>query len=268
MTDSFPSPGFRPLIHRYTGELKAGCRPTRRGFDSDVTVLVECEKGSFFVKAMRNRPGGRRDSIIREGLINPYVRDVSPAVRWRAEDEDWVVLGFEAVDGRPADFAPGSADLPAVVGAVDRLGGLDVPEVARGWVETRWDRFAADPGEAELFRGDALLHTDINPGNLHVGAERVWVVDWAWPTRGAAFIDPAMLAVQLVSAGHSAESAESWASRCRAWRETDPKALDAFAAATVRMNRAFAARKPDAAWLGAMVAAAEAWAVHRGVRVG
>ncbi|WP_407565336.1 hypothetical protein [Streptomyces sp. 184] len=85
-----------------------------------------------------------------------------------------------------------------------------------------------------------------------------------WPTRGAAFIDPAILVVQLVSSGHSAESAESRVSRCTAWAEADPKALDAFAAATVRMNRAVAARKPEADWLRAMTAAAEAWANWRG----
>jgi hypothetical protein len=37
--------------------------------------------------------------------------------------------------------------------------------------------------------GDALLHTDFNPLNILVGPDRVWMIDWAWPTRGAAFID-------------------------------------------------------------------------------
>jgi RIO-like serine/threonine protein kinase len=36
-----------------------------------------------------------------------------------------------------------------------------------------------------------LLHTDFNPLNILLGPDRVWIIDWAWPTRGASFIDAA-----------------------------------------------------------------------------
>ncbi|GAA3616795.1 protein kinase [Streptomyces sp. S1A] len=255
---------FRELIRPHTGDLTR-VRPTAGGHSSDVATVVECEKGPFFVKAVPNRPGGRRDSIVRERLINPAVRSVSPALRWHAENDVWVVLGFDAVEGRAADFSPGSPDLPTVVGLVDRIGELDLPEVAREWPETRWDRFAGDEGQAALLRGDDLLHTDINPGNMMIGEHTAWAVDWSWPTRGAGFIDPACLVVQLIAAGHSPESAESWASGCAAWADADPKAVDAFARANALMYRVFADRKPDASWLGAMADASRAWADHRGV---
>ncbi|WP_406331874.1 hypothetical protein [Streptomyces sp. NBC_00203] len=264
MSPTLPAPEIQALIGQHTGELSS-LRRTERGFSSDLTALVEGEKGGFFVKAVRNRPGGRRDSLTRERLINPFVSPISPALRWCAEDEDWVVLGFEAVTGRLSDFGPGSPDLPRIVQLLDRVGRLDLPEVARDWPETRWDRFALDETEAELFRGKSLLHTDINPSNLIVGEQNMWAVDWAWPTRGAAFIDPALFVVQLVAAGHTAEGAESWASRCTAWTKADPKAVDAFVGATVRMYRAFAERKPDVPWIKAMEAAAQAWADHRRV---
>jgi hypothetical protein len=257
-------PEVRALIHPYTGDVSE-VHPSKYGFSSDLTAVVECEKGPFFVKVMRNRPGGRRDSIMREKAVNPYVQSVAPALRWHAEDEGWVVLGFEEVEGKPSDFEPGSPDLPAVVELVDQLGRLPLPEVARDWPETRWDRFASDPAEAELFRGDALLHTDINPDNMLIAREGGWVVDWAWPTQGAAFIDPACLVVQLVAAGHSAKAAEGWATDCTAWQDADPQAIDAFASATLRMYRQFAERRPDEAWRAAMVTAAENWAAHRGV---
>lgn len=264
MNPDLPESEIRALIHPITGALSSMER-TARGFSSDLTALVDCEKGSFFVKAVRNRPGGRRDSLIRERSINSAVRPLSPALRWHAEDDDWLVLGFEAVDGRPSDFTPDSTDLPAVVELVDLIGTLGLPEVARDWHETRWNRFALDESEAELFRGDALLHTDINPSNLLVGERGMWAVDWAWPTRGAGFIDPALLALQLVSAGHSPESAEEWASGCRAWVSANPRAVDAFAAANLRMYRVFAERKPDASWLKAMAVAAQSWVEHRGM---
>ncbi|KPI12015.1 hypothetical protein OK074_2636 [Actinobacteria bacterium OK074] len=210
-------------------------------------------------------------------LIRPYTgepagirrtaRGFSPALRWRAEGERWIVLGFDVVAGRDAGFGPGSPDLASVVELVDSVGKLGLPEVAEGWPESRWNRFALDASEAELFQGRALLHTDINPSNLIVGSRGTWVVDWAWPTRGAGFIDPALLVVQLVSAGHGPGAAEAWASGCAAWGRADPKALDAFAAATVRMYRTFAGRRPGAAWLEAMVEAARFWAGRRGVTV-
>lgn len=262
MSRNAPGPEFWTLIHPHTGDL-ADFRPTSRGFSSDVTALIDCEKGRFFVKAVHNRPGGRRDSIIRERLINSAVYPVSPVLRWHVEDDAWVALGFEWVEGRASDFAPDSADLPVVVDILNRIGELDLPEVAQAWPETRWNRFAVDKAEAALLQGEALLYTDIHPSNLLIGDQNTWAVDWSWPTHGAAFIDPPCLVVQLIATGHSAESAESWASGCSAWADANPRAIDAFAAATLRMNRAFAARNPDAAWLRAMADAAQAWVAHR-----
>lgn len=266
MNGTLPGSDFWTLVRPWTGDVDE-VRPTARGYSSDLTVVVECEKGPFFVKAMRNRPGGRRDSIVREALINPFVVPVSPALRWRAEDAEWIALGFEAVQGRSSKFDPDSPDLPRITDILNRIGELAVPDVAEGWPETRWDRFAEDAAGAALFEGKALLHTDINPSNLMIGERNAWAVDWSWPTRGAAFIDPACLVVQLISSEHSAEEAEGWAARCRAWKEADSRAIDVFAAANLRMMRRFAERRPDEEWRGAMVKAARAWVDHRGVTV-
>ncbi len=264
MSRDLPSADLLTLIRPYTGDL-AGVRPTERGFGSDITAVVTCEKGPIFVKAMRNHPGGRRDSIVRERLINPAVYPVSPALRWHVEDDEWIALGFEVVEGRSCDFEPDSSDLPAVVELLNRIGQLDLPEMARDWPETRWDRFTMGEAEAALFRGDTLLHGDINPSNLMIGDRNTWAVDWSWPTHGAAFMDPACLIIQLVAAGHTPESAESWAAGCKAWANADPKAVDAFAAAAMRMNLWIARRKPEEPWRMAMAEAAWNWANHRGM---
>ncbi|WP_199239452.1 protein kinase [Streptomyces sp. ICBB 8177] len=161
---------------------------------------------------------------------------------------------------------PGSADLGHVVAGVARVGGIRLPSFARDWHETRWDRFADDPSAAAtLFRGDTLLHTDLNPDNILLGPGSTWIVDWAWPSRGAAFIDPACLVLQLLAAGHTAASAESWAAHCPAWRTAQPRALDAFATACFRMYRTHSLRSPGAAWLSVMTDAARAWLRHRGI---
>lgn len=264
MARKAPDAEFWELIHPYTGVV-ADTQPTARGFGSDLTAVVECEKGPWFVKAMRNRPGGRRDSIQREGLINTAVQPISPPLRWLVESAGWIVLGFEVVAGRRSSFKPDSPDLPAVVEVVDQMGQLPVPEVARNWHESRWDRFTPE-GDEKLFQGETLLYTDINESNLMIGEDQTWAVDWSWPTVGAGFIDPACLVVQFIAAGHTAEDAEGWAAGCKTWADADRTALDAFAMANARMYRTFADRRPDATWLEAMATAASDWVVHRGLR--
>lgn len=257
-------PEFMALIRSHTGDV-ADVRPASGGNNSASTVLVECARGPFFVKAVPNRPGGRRDSLIREALINPYVVPVSPAVRWQVEDDAWIALGFEVIDARPADFAPDSPDLPAIISVLNQIADRPLPEVARDWPETRWDRHATNEADTALFTGQTLLYTDINPGNLLIADQHTWAVDWSWPTHGAAFIDPACLVVQLVAAGHSTTSAESWAAGCTAWEKADTRAIDAFATATMRMWQRSADRRPDTPWLHAMAEAAHQWADHRGI---
>ncbi|MCE3033382.1 protein kinase [Streptomyces sp. CMSTAAHL-2] len=266
MQTESPASEILPLVRDHTGPV-TGIHRTPHGHSSDLTAIVECAKGPFFVKAVRNRPGGRRDSLIREREVGAALVPVAPPLLWDVEAEEWLVLGYEAVDGRPADFEPGSADLPLVADLVARIGRVPLPAFARDWTETRWDRFAATGSEAGLFRGDTLLHTDINPSNMLVAGRRVWAVDWAWPTRGAGFIDPALLVVQLVTSGHTPAEAEKWAAQVPAWREAEPEAVDAFAAAGLRMYRERTRRRPAEEWLTAMVRAYEAWTSHRGVGV-
>ncbi|MFI1377798.1 hypothetical protein [Embleya sp. NPDC020886] len=140
---SLPGLELLALIKPHTGEPRI-IRPTARGFGSDVAALVEGGNGRFFVKAVRNRPGGRRDSLVRERLINPTAHPISPALPWNAEDDEWVAPGFEMVEGRCSDFAPDSPDLTSIVDSLNRIGEFDLPEVAHDWSETRWNRFAAD----------------------------------------------------------------------------------------------------------------------------
>ncbi|MFF9897428.1 radical SAM protein [Streptomyces longispororuber] len=260
--DDLPDSHFRELIHPYTGDVTEVRRPAR-GFSSDFAAVIRAEAGRFFVKAMFNQPGGRLDSLNRERDIAPYVESVSPRLLWSADGEGWVILGFEAIDGRTSSFNLDSADLPVIVETLNRAAAIPTPSVARDWPETRWDAFAADEAEAELFRGTSLLHTDINPSNIMIGPDRAWIVDWSWPTRGAGFIDPATFVVQLISAGHTPAEAEAWAAGCRAWRVADSRAITAFAKATMRMYGHSARSSPAAGWLQAMEDAARSWVRYR-----
>lgn len=58
-----------------------------------------------------------------------------------------------------------------------------------------------DPASASLFAGSALTHSDWTPDNVLVSPGRAWLIDWAWPTLGAAWTDPACWILRLMASG-------------------------------------------------------------------
>ncbi|MDE3721862.1 protein kinase [Nocardiopsis sp. N85] len=253
---------YKDIILPHTGPI-TDVRPTQGGSGFSTTALVTGEHGEFFVKGVPNRPGGRLDSLVREGQVNAALSGISPLVRWKV-DGPWFVLGFEVVEGRPANYRPGEDDdTSRIVEMIDRIAAVELPPEAAGWAETRWDRFTDTP---ELLAGDTLVYTDIQPENILISQDRTWVVDWAWPTRGAAFLTPACFVVQLIAGGHTPAEAEAWVDGCETWKTADPEAIDAFARAHVGIQQWVVEARPEEKWRKSMLAAAEAWAAHRGVR--
>jgi hypothetical protein len=154
MTKQDPGAEFWTLITPHTGAINTA-HHTEHGYNSHVTAVVDCESGPVFVKAVRE-PSPHAPSFAREAEINPYVRSVSPALRWRAHRQGWIVLAFDVVSGPYADFVPGSPDLPAIADAVNAIGAIDCPEEDVLTRRTRvsieeWDRgVAAAPEVAAL----------------------------------------------------------------------------------------------------------------------
>jgi Ser/Thr protein kinase RdoA (MazF antagonist) len=112
-----------------------------------------------------------------------------------------------------------------------------------------------------------LLHTDFNPLNVPIRDGTAWIIDWAWPTRGAAFIDPACFLLRLMLGGHTTAQAESWAAQCDSWAAASDKAIDTFALACTRMYAEIAHEDPQP-WKQRLAAAARDWARHRSQRQG
>ncbi|KOX15258.1 protein kinase [Nocardiopsis sp. NRRL B-16309] len=249
------------LITPHTGPVRA-MKPVTDGFGVATTAVVEAELGQFFIKATPNEAGGNLDAAHREAAIGPHLGDAAPRFRFQVEDKAWFVIGTDALDARATDFTPGSGDLPSVVEAVNRITDLGLPKVAEEWEDTRWDRFATDEEKPHL-RGDAFTHADLHGHNVLVDLTgRSWVVDWEWPTRASAAVMPSSLAIQLVSAGHTPESAESWVSQTNLWEVATEEELRVFAVVDVRMHQWFAKLRPEEKWLGAMLDAARAWHGH------
>ena len=208
---------MRLAIEARTGRVRA-VRTVSAGLDSQLAVVLDTSAGWVFVKGLRaDHPGVVRQG--RETMINPYVHAVAPQLWWHDQAAGWDLLAFEYIDGaRQADYRPGSPDLPRVISAMHDLAAVGCPDLPVKQARQRWAAYVDREADLDLLDGDALLHTDFNPLNILLGADRVWIIDGAWPTRGAAFIDAACFLIRAMAAGHSASQAEALAARCPGWQ--------------------------------------------------
>lgn len=163
-----------------------------------------------------------------------HLPDIAPRLVWHVESDEWLVLAFEFVDGRHADLTPGSADLSLVAEVVGDLSRTVRPGLPVLPVEKRWAPFAHG-SDLALLRGETLVHTDLTAENILIG-ERVSVVDWAWPTLGAAWLDTALVVVRMIQAGHQPAEAEAWARGIPCWRAATDEAVSAFVGARRRSH--------------------------------
>jgi hypothetical protein len=255
---------LKQAIEARTGAIAAG-RTMTAGQNSPLAAVVDTAAGRVFVKGL---PSEHRRVITqdREAAVAPLVTAISPALLWRFDEAGWNVLGYQYAPGRHANYRPGSPDLDQVVQLIQALSRIAPPAdpgpLKRA--EDRWKSYVDDPGDELAFAGTALTHTDWAPDNILIAPERPWLIDWAWPTLGAAWIDPACWLLRLMAAGgHTAAQAERQAARLTAFAAADPAHLDRFARASVRMW-AEIAHGGGSGWTAKMAQAARAWAAHRG----
>jgi hypothetical protein len=259
LTDRLPDVPAEVLaaVAEATGPV-VRAEPVGAGFNSEIAARIHTETGTVFVKGLRaDHP--RVWTQQREADINPYVQGIAPRLLWRLRTAGWDLLGFEAVDGHHARYTPDSADVPLVAATLRRLGQVPCPDVP---LKSMPDRMAAYSDTPELFAGERLLHTDWHDTNVLVHEGRALLVDWAWASRGAGWIDPALWAIWLIAGGLTVSRAELWAAELPVWAEAPREGVDAFALASARLWREIANADPDP-WTQRMEAAAGAWARHR-----
>lgn len=178
--------------------------------------LVLANGRRVFAKSInRARNPGTFELHRREAAV---VRDlpasvVAPRLVGMIEIDDWIVVGFEDVEGRH----PGPDDTTAVLDALDALPLLHSPSALPRLSDeltpdaSSWDRLAASGTLADLdpwsrahlgrlreasanlpraVEGDHLVHLDCRADNLLIdGTSRVWLVDWPWACSGAPWFD-------------------------------------------------------------------------------
>ncbi|MGH3825429.1 MAG: hypothetical protein ACRDRA_21700 [Pseudonocardiaceae bacterium] len=255
--DELPTP-VREAIESATGPVR-DVEQIAAGLNSDIAALLHTPTGRVFIKGLRS-DHPRITTQRREAEINSHVTPIAPHLLWQVDLDGWNILGFEHLDGRPANLAPGSADLPKIADTLRRLGDIEPPDLPLRRFEDRWAGLAADAA-LTLLSGEHLLHTDLNPHNILI-AEHARILDWAWPTLGAAWVDPACAALWLIAEGHTPLAAETWAAQIPSWTAASRHGIDAFTTASCRLWEQIAHDDPQP-WKLRLHAAAQAWAEHR-----
>jgi hypothetical protein len=151
----------------------------------------------------------------------------------------WVALVLTDIDGGEPNLRPGSGDLAAVLSALGSASRTltpcpldDVPSVlddlapmlcgwtslrsaAAGdlepWAQANLDSLAAmETAWQPWAEGDTLLHNELRVDNMirRVEDGRVLLVDWSYPSKGAAWLDTVTMVPQLIMAGHAPADAE------------------------------------------------------------
>lgn len=256
-TERAPWHEARTIIERHIGPVQSA-RPVAQGHNSAIAVVINDE---FFVKGVRRGEVGKfSPTQTLERRLNSHLGQVTAPLLWSAEEDDWSLLGFRYLVGaRAADYSPGSRDLPLVVELLAEAGEIQCPDVPMKAAENRWKAYSDDP---EHLVGKTLLHTDWNPGNVLISGGKAYAVDWAWGTKGAAWIDPASWVVLLIAAGHTAREAEQWASRAPNWKLATSTDLDKWAKAQDRLwHNVLHPWTPK--WVFQAAHAAEVWRRYR-----
>jgi hypothetical protein len=219
-----PEP-VRAAVADALGSPVASAATQLGGFSPGAAVRVVCMDGSrAFVKACGSSlnpdsPGIHRAEIRALRLMPPDV----PHARLLSsyDDGDWVALVLEDVDGHRPAVPWSEPDLSAVATALEQVAARRAPEQLPAFAEATnilqaWDQVAADPAGVpehlldrlpefldrqalarEVSRGDRLVHWDARADNVLIRDSRAVLLDWAWTSRGAPWLDTLLLAMDF-----------------------------------------------------------------------
>ncbi|MFE6780522.1 phosphotransferase [Streptomyces sp. NPDC057702] len=220
---------LRRVIEERTGRV-VRTEEVPEGLNCSLALALDTRCGeSLFLKGVRMTSHADRAGLLREQQVNSLVSElgVGPGILHSFEYGGWHCLAFAYVRGAHADLGPGSRDLAAVASTLQRVQQAPPPRFP---LPRLADRFAEHllPGEAEALAGEHLLHTDTNPHNLLIeeATGAAYVVDWAMPALGPAWVDAAYTAVRLMECGHTPRAARAWLAAFAAWRAAEPTAVE------------------------------------------
>ncbi|MBY8886675.1 aminoglycoside phosphotransferase family protein [Streptomyces sp. PTM05] len=239
--DELP-PGLRASVEARTGKV-LGAETVGTGLNCAVALtLTTTRNGTLFLKGVHKSDTAGLEGLRNEEIVNQTVAGIGPMIRHTFDVDGWYCLAFVYIQGRHADLGPGSADLHSVRSTVNRMRSLSGNSLWLARSGARIPRLSErlrdylSAGDVAFLQGETLLHTDTNPHNIMVSTPggEVYVIDWAMPALGPAWVDAACTAVRLMECGHEPASALEWLAPFPHWRQASPKAVEAFVNATCR----------------------------------
>jgi hypothetical protein len=150
----------------------------------------------------------------------------APHLLWEVARSGWLIFATELINDhtRRAALKRGSQDLPDVLDAVDRISRIRCPTgirplatYVRTMLPMACQLLDEAPGELrgrDLYKtaldgfdltaldGDRLVHGNLCYRYLLVKGNQVRVVGWREASSGAAWVDGALLAAELIAGGH------------------------------------------------------------------
>lgn len=193
----------------------------RGGFSPGLAARVRTSDGRrCFVKAVSEQANPdthhihRREAEVVAAL--PAAASV-PRLLWSFDQDGWVALGFQDVEGHTPTQPWRGDELSLVVEGLERLHDVLTPSPLesttagdafathiKGWSElTESQAVGLDPWcdrNLELLvdleamapssaAGQTLLNFDVRADNILIAGDRVYFVDWPWARIGASFVD-------------------------------------------------------------------------------
>ncbi|HEY2172929.1 MAG TPA: aminoglycoside phosphotransferase family protein [Mycobacteriales bacterium] len=247
----------RAAVEQLIGGSVVHARNCSGGYSPGFASLLTLMDGrQVFVKAMDAERWPVDAAYHRvEAKVSAALPATVPAPRLLGtlDDDDWVVLAFEAIDGVEPCQPWNDTDLHRVVTAIVRLGQVATPSPIAlprdhprlgGWTEVARD----DAQLAELARhstwamdhiaqlirlesdgvaaarGDSLVHFDLSPHNILLTPNRVMFIDWPHARLGASAVD-------LIMILSSADDRIDRDSILNTNADLEPQAVDAILAA-------------------------------------
>jgi len=210
------------------------------GFTTGFAARVRAASGAeLFVKAAGPLTPEVHDVYQLEARVNTVLPLAvpAPALRFHAEIDEWTVVGFEALQGKPVTL-PMQAEkldlmLRAWADAVDALnppspsliasgvtpkstrtlcnfqtvaGGAQRPFELPSALTGRWDELAEiETGVDQIFVTDQVTHGDLRPDNMVVGERQAWICDWNKLRFMPPWVDTVCLLATAHGDGHDAE---------------------------------------------------------------
>lgn len=225
-------PDIRRVIETQAGSKVVKATSQGAGLTPGFASRLRFADGQrLFVKAADDATRAMFASAYRkEAQVLPMLpRQVpAPRIQWSYDADGWIVLALDDIDGRHPRRPWERKELGVVLDVIARTsraltpapGAIGAPEfeAEHGALVDGWDTLAHLPhaGEAAALArhglaaaaGVALVHTDVRDDNLLLDQSgSVWVCDWNWVCRGAAWVDSLMVLISAHGDGLDADEA-------------------------------------------------------------